>query len=68
MTVYRIELIKSPSITDAECKRRLARAYDLILSWNDKDAADLGAIGGQDQIDGNTPDLEGQEYDEEYNL
>ncbi len=68
MTVYRIELIKSPGITDAECKRRLARAYDLILSWNDRNTADLGAIGGQDQAGGNTPDPEGQEHDEEYNL
>jgi hypothetical protein len=61
MTVYRIELVKSPGITDAECKRRLARAYDLILSWNDRDTADLDAIEDQDQVGGNTPDAEGQE-------
>jgi hypothetical protein len=56
----------TPGITDAERKRRLERACD--LDWDNRDTADLGAIGGQDQIGGNTPDPEDQEHHEEYNL
>lgn len=33
MTEYRIEMVRSPDITDAERRRRMTRAYDLILSF-----------------------------------
>ncbi len=46
MTTYRIELVRSPNITDDERQRRLNQAFDILLNFG-KETADGDTLVGE---------------------
>ncbi|MCP4544229.1 MAG: hypothetical protein GY832_44520 [Chloroflexi bacterium] len=53
MTTFTVTMVRSSGITDAECKQRLKRAFDILLDLG-KRAAALDTVGSQSQ-DSGTP-------------
>ncbi len=45
MSKFTVTMVRSPDITDAERKRRLKQAFDILLEWGKKAAA-LDTVGG----------------------
>ncbi len=39
MTIYRIELVRSPGLTEDERRRRLKQAFDVLLNFEIKETA-----------------------------
>lgn len=60
MTTYRVELVRSPGITDEERRRRLKRAFDILLSFKVNETADGDTLAGAPSAD-IAPVLEGQD-------
>ena len=57
MAKFTVIMVRSPGITDAERKRRLRQAFDILLEWG-KRAAALDTVRGQGQ-DSDTPIQQG---------
>ena len=51
MTEYRIELVKTPGLTEDERKRRLKRAFDILLDFRVNETADGDTLAGEPSAD-----------------
>ncbi len=47
MTTYRIELVRSPGLTEDERQRRLKQAFDVLLNFGMSKAADGDTLVGE---------------------
>lgn len=50
MTTYRVELVRSPDVTDDERQRRLKQAFDILLNFG-KGTADGNTLAGEPSAD-----------------
>ena len=60
MTEYRVELVKTPDLTEDERQRRLKRAFDILLSFRVNETADGDTLAGEPSAD-IAPVLKGQD-------
>ena len=65
MTEYRITLVRTPGLTDTERRRRLTRAFDVLLSFRGTRTADPDSLDGETGAAVGDTRAEGQDAQDE---
>jgi hypothetical protein len=54
VTVYRVQMVKSPGLTDIEISRRLQLVYSLLIRLGKEHKRETVRLGGPDGADSDT--------------